>query len=43
VEVDDRTINVYMRTHIPLKEPSIRGNPYSDFDDELIRVFSQHY
>jgi hypothetical protein len=43
VEVDDRTINVYMRTHIPLKDPTIPGNPYSDFDDELIRISSQRY
>jgi hypothetical protein len=43
VEVDDRTINVYMRTFIPLKAPEISGNPHSDFNDELVLIFSQTY
>lgn len=43
LEVDDRTINVYTRTMIPLKEPRNPANPHSDFRDDLIKVFSRTY
>jgi hypothetical protein len=34
--IDDRTINVYMRTFIPLKRPRTPGNTNSDYQDDLI-------
>lgn len=43
LEVDDRTINVYTRTMIPLKEPRDPANPHSDFRDDLIKVYSRTY
>lgn len=43
LEVDDRTINVYMRSFIPLKAPRDPGNPNSDYRADLIQVFSQTY
>ena len=43
LEVNDRTINVYMRARISTKELQIPGNRYSDYRDDLIRVFSRTY
>lgn len=43
LEVNDRTINVYMRAHISTKELQEPGNRYSDFRDDLIKVFSRSY
>lgn len=43
VEVVDRTVNVYTSTHIPMKELQIPGNQYSDFNDDLVRVFTRTY
>lgn len=43
LEVNDRTINVYMRAHISTKELQKPGNQYSDFRDDLIKVFSHTY
>lgn len=43
LEVNDRTINVYMRSMIPLNKPLDPANPHSDFRADLIRVFSQSY
>jgi hypothetical protein len=43
LEVDDRTINVYMRAHISTRELQEPGNRYSDFRDDLIKVFSRSY
>jgi hypothetical protein len=43
VEIDDRTVSVYTRTMIPLKEPSIPGNRFSYFRDDLIKVYSKTY
>ncbi len=43
LEVNDRTINVYMRAHIPTKELQRPGSIYSDFRDDLIKVFSRTY
>src|SRR3546814_11213410 len=43
LEVNERTINVYMRARIPTKELQIPGNKYSDFRNDLIKVFSRTY
>lgn len=43
LEVNDRTINVYMRAHISTRALQKPGNPYSDFRDDLIKVFSRDY
>lgn len=43
LEVNDRTINVYMRARITTKALQIPGNKYSDYRDDLIRVFSRTY
>jgi hypothetical protein len=43
LEVNDRTINVYMRAHISTKELQIPGNRYSDFRNDLIKAFSRTY
>lgn len=43
VEVNDRTVNVYTTTHLPMKEEQIPGNRFSTFNDELVRVFSHTY
>ncbi len=43
LEVNDRTINVYMRTRIPTKELQRPESIYSDFRNDLIKVFSQTY
>lgn len=43
LEVNDRTINVYMRAHISTKELQEPGNPYSNFRDDLIKVYSRTY
>jgi hypothetical protein len=43
LEVNDRTINVYMRAMIATKELQKPGNPYSDFRNDLIKVYSRTY
>jgi len=43
LEVNDRTINVYMREMIALKKPRFPDRPHSDFRDDLIKVFSRTY
>lgn len=43
VEVNDQTVNVYMRAHISTKQLQKPGNRFSDFRDDLIKVFSQTY
>lgn len=43
LEVNDRTINVYMRAHISTRELQTPGNRYSDFRADLIKVFSRSY
>jgi hypothetical protein len=43
LEVNDRTINVYMRDMIALKKPRFPDRPHSDFRNDLIKVFSQTY
>ena len=41
--VNDRTISVYMKAHIPLKQLAIPGNKYSDFKNDLILAHSHTY
>ena len=43
MEINDRTINVYMRAHISTKDLQEPGNRYSDFRNDLIKVFSHTY
>lgn len=41
--VDDRTINTYMSTWIPLKKPQDPANPHSDLHTGLVLVDSKTY
>lgn len=43
IEVNDRTINVYTRTHLGTKELQKPGNRFSDFRNDLIKVYSRTY
>lgn len=43
LEVNDRTINVYMRAFISTKQPQKPGNKHSNYRDDLIKVFSRTY
>lgn len=43
LEVNDRTINVYMRAFVPTRELQIPGNKYSGFRDDLILAWSKTY
>ena len=43
LEVNDRTINVYMLAVIPLREPRIPGNRYSDMRHDLILTHSETF
>ena len=43
LEINDRTINVYMRAFITTKREQIEGNRYSRFRHDLIRVWSRTY
>jgi hypothetical protein len=43
IEVNDRTINVYMRATIWLKRPRFPDRPHSNYQDDLIKVFSRTY
>ena len=43
LEVKDRTISVYMRAHVSTRELQEPGNRYSDFRNDLIKVFSRDY
>lgn len=43
LEINDRTINVYMRGRIPTKSLRTPGNPYSDYRKDLILAFTQTY
>ena len=38
MQIDDRTIRVYMRAFVPTKERQIPGNQYSDAKDEVVLV-----
>ena len=41
--VNDRTISVYMRAFIPLKEPRVPGRPLSNYRDDLVLAYTQTY
>lgn len=43
LEVNDRTINVYMRARIPTKSLRTPGNPYSDYRNDLVLAWSRTY
>ena len=43
LEVNDRTIKVYMKAHIPMKALQVPGNKYSDFMNDLILAYSHTY
>lgn len=43
IEVNDRTVSVYMKMLIPTKEPQIPGNANSYFRDDLIKAWSKTY
>jgi len=43
LEVNDRTVNVYMRAFIPLKNPQFPNRPHSNYRNDLIKVFSNTY
>src|SRR3546814_4107965 len=43
LEVNDRTINVYMRARISHKALQIPGTNYSHYHNDLIKVFSRTY
>lgn len=43
LEVNDRTIRVYMRASVPTKHFRVPGNPYSDYRSELILAKTYHY
>ena len=43
LEVDDRTIRVFMRTHVGTKNEQIPGNKYSSFKADLIEAWKKSY
>ncbi len=43
LEVNDRTINVYMRAFIPTKTEQVAGNKHSTFRKDLILAWSHIY
>ena len=43
LEVDDRTIRVYMRAFVPTRELQIPGNKYSGFRDDLVLAWTKTY
>jgi hypothetical protein len=43
LEVNDRTINVFMRALIPTKEEQVSGNRFSKFRDDLILAWTRTY
>ncbi|WP_146093041.1 hypothetical protein [Xanthomonas arboricola] len=43
LEVNDRTVNVYMRAFIPTKTPQIPGNSRSSFRDDLVIAWTRSY
>jgi len=43
LEVNDRTINVYMRAFIPTKSLRTPGNPNSDYRRDLVLAWSKTY
>lgn len=43
LEVNDRTINVYMKAFIPTKEERVQGNEYSKFRNDLMLAWSHTF
>jgi hypothetical protein len=43
LEINDRTINVYMLASVPLREPEVPGNRFSTMRHDLILVHSQAF
>jgi hypothetical protein len=43
LEVNDRTIRVYMRMSVPTKHLRVPGNPYSGYRNDLILAKTYHY
>ncbi|HEY0662721.1 MAG TPA: hypothetical protein VGD21_15540 [Lysobacter sp.] len=43
LEVNDRTINVYMKAFVSTRSLQVPGNQYSDFRNDMILAFSQTY
>ena len=43
LEINDRTINVYMRAYLSLKAPRIPGNRYSDYRHDPVLAWSRTY
>ncbi len=43
LEVNDRTLNVYMLASIPLREPRVPGNRYSAMQRDLILAHTESY
>lgn len=43
VEVNDRTVSVYMQMLIPTKSEQIPGNPNSHFRDDIVLAWSKTY
>lgn len=43
VEVNDRTINVYMTMFIPTKKEQVEGNQYSAFRNDIILAWTRTY
>ncbi len=43
LEVNDRTINVYMQALIPTKTEQIPGNKYSDAREDVILAWTRTY
>lgn len=41
--VDDRTLRVYMKAHVPTADPQDPDNNYSGFRDEMILAYSKTY
>jgi hypothetical protein len=43
LEVNDRTLSVFMKAAVPTKELQIPGNRYSDFRDDVVPVWTHTY
>jgi len=43
MEINDRTINVYMKAFISLKAPRVEGNRHSDYRSDLVLAWTKTY
>jgi hypothetical protein len=43
LEVNDRTVSVFMRAFIPTKKVQVAGNKYSDFRDDVVLAWTRTY